>query len=99
MKVIFTQQARHDLRSLKTYIANRSYPSRAQTYIARLIDYCEGLSSFPRRGTSHDDILPGLRTVAFERRVTIAFTIMPNSVVIQGVFYGGRDWQQSMRQD
>jgi hypothetical protein len=39
-----------------------------------------------------DDILPGLRVVGFERRVTIAFLITADAVLIEGVFYGGRDF-------
>jgi toxin ParE1/3/4 len=34
---------------------------------------------------------PGLRIIGFERRVTIAFHIAPETVVIDRIFYAGRD--------
>ncbi|MEQ1937528.1 type II toxin-antitoxin system RelE/ParE family toxin [Mesorhizobium sp. CN5-321] len=50
------------------------------------------LRDFPRRGTKHDDILPGLRTIGFDRRVTIAFLVLEESVLIEGIFYGGQEF-------
>jgi toxin ParE1/3/4 len=35
---------------------------------------------------------PGLRTVGFERRVTVAFSVEIEVVLIQRIFYGGQDW-------
>ena len=46
---------------------------------------------FPERGAQRDDLRPGLRVIGFERRVTIAFHITSETVVIDRVFYGGRD--------
>ncbi len=43
------------------------------------------------RGTLRDDIRPGLRTVGFERRMTIAFHVESKRVVIDRVLYAGRD--------
>jgi putative addiction module CopG family antidote len=34
-----------------------------------------------------------------ERRVTIAFTIEGNSVIILGVFYGGQDYETALRKN
>lgn len=45
------------------------------------------------RGTRRDDIRPGLRTVGFERRATIAFKVLAREVVIVRIFYGGRDFE------
>jgi toxin ParE1/3/4 len=38
-----------------------------------------------------NDLRPGLRTVGFEGRVTIAFHVDPNTVTIDRILYGGRD--------
>jgi toxin ParE1/3/4 len=40
------------------------------------------LATFPERGTRRDDILPGLRTIGFERRATIAFRVLKTRVEI-----------------
>lgn len=71
----------------------RSGEARADADIVRIIDFCLRLETFPRRGTQRDDVLPGLRTVGFERRITIAFTVTVTAaaVVIEGIFYGGQD--------
>ena len=48
------------------------------------------------RGTQHDDLLPGLRIIGMERRVTIAFRIDGNTVEILRILYGGRDVQAAL---
>ncbi|MGH6754736.1 MAG: hypothetical protein ACREDP_21480 [Bradyrhizobium sp.] len=46
-----------------------------------------------------DDLFPGLRTIGFERRVTIAFVVTADMVLIEGIFYGGQDFEASFRDD
>ena len=69
----------------------------ADSYISRIVDFCNGLSTFPLRGTQRDDLLPGLRVTGFERRVTIAFIVTAEAVLIEGIFYGGRDFEAEFR--
>jgi toxin ParE1/3/4 len=57
---------------------------------------CNGLSTFPLRGTQRDDLLR-LRVTGFERRVTIAFVVTADAVLIEGIFYGGRDFEAEFR--
>jgi hypothetical protein len=40
---------------------------------------------------------PGLRTIGFERRATIAFQVMQDEVVILRIFYGGEDYERALR--
>ena len=54
-------------------------------------------ATFPLRGTQRDDLLPGLRVTGFERRVTIAFVVTADAVLIEGIFYGGRDFEAVFR--
>ena len=42
------------------------------------------------RGSSREDLFPGLRIIGFERRVTIAFTVTQDAVVILRLLYAGR---------
>ncbi len=44
-----------------------------------------------------DDILSGLRTIGFVRRVTIAFMITQDAVLIEGIFYGGQNFEAAFR--
>jgi len=70
---------------------------RADGCVGRIVDFCNGLSTFPLRGTQRDDLLSGLRVTGFERRVTIAFIVTAEAVLIEGIFYGGRDFEAEFR--
>lgn len=37
--------------------------------------------------------MPGLRTIGFERRITIAFKIEADLILIEGIFYGGQAFE------
>ncbi|MCJ2050777.1 type II toxin-antitoxin system RelE/ParE family toxin [Methylobacterium sp. J-070] len=60
-----------DLESLYDYIAADS-PEPAIAFIRRIRSRCESLSDLPKAGRARDDVRPGLRLIAFERRVVIA---------------------------
>jgi plasmid stabilization system protein ParE len=51
----------------------------------------------PRRGTRHDQILPGLRNVTIDRAI-YWFTVDEAAEVVSvlGIFYGGQDHHRSM---
>jgi len=64
------------LLELYDYISAHAGEKIAWDYICRIREACLGLADFPERGTRRDDILPGLRVIGFERRVTIAFRVL-----------------------
>lgn len=88
--VSFSPEAERDLLDLYTFIADRSGEDRALAYVECIEAYCRGFETAPTRGQCRDDLRPGLRVTGFERRVTIAFHLSANSVVIDRVLYGGR---------
>ena len=90
-KVVFSPEAENDLLELYLYIAERTGDAHALVYIERLERYCKGFEEFPERGTSRDDLFPGLRVVGFERRVSIAFHVNADTVTFDRLLYGGRD--------
>jgi toxin ParE1/3/4 len=45
------------------------------------------------RGTSREDIRPGLRTISYRKRVVVAFDVDADRVNIIGIFYGGQDYE------
>jgi toxin ParE1/3/4 len=92
-RITFRPQAEADLFELYRYIAERSGHAIAGRYIDRIEAACMSLENSPMRGTRRDDIRPGLRTVGFERRATIAFKVLAREVVIVRIFYGGRDFE------
>ena len=89
--VLYSPEAREALLHIYNYIASQSAPQIALAYTERIAACCEKLSLFPERGMRHDDIRPGLRTVGFEGRVTIAFHVTKSTIVIDRILYGGRD--------
>ncbi len=98
LKVYFRPHAEADLLALYEYIAGKAGETIAGNYINRIEAACLALANFPERGTRRDDILPGLRTVGFERRVTIAFRVLKTRVEIVTVAYGGRDFESDLRE-
>jgi toxin ParE1/3/4 len=96
-KVVFRDDAVADLTALYDYIADHNSPEIAIGYIRRIQEACTRLVTFPERGRRRDDILPGLRTIAFERRATIAYRVLKTQVEIVSVAYGGRDFERELR--
>jgi toxin ParE1/3/4 len=96
-EVSFRPRAEADLFGLYQYIAEEGGTAAASAYIARIEAACLALATFPERGTRRDYIRPGLRTIGFERRATIAFQVMQDEVVILRIFYGGQDYERALR--
>ena len=88
--VAFTRRAQADLHGLFDYLADRFGSINAQRYMEQIEKTCLSLATMPNRGTERSDLRPGLRTMGFRRRVTIAFRVRENSVTILRILYGGR---------
>jgi toxin ParE1/3/4 len=91
--VVIGPRALDDLEAIFDWIAEQAGIDVADGYVARIEAACGGLCDFPHRGAPRDDLVPGLRTLAFERRMTIAYTVVGPTVTIQRVLYGGRDME------
>jgi toxin ParE1/3/4 len=96
-KVVFSPEAEADLNSLFDHIAESAGSARALVYSERIARFCMNLSNFSERGVRRDDLRVGLRTIGFERRVTIAFHVTPDTVTIDRMLYGGRDLGGNLR--
>lgn len=97
--VLFAPEAVEDLEWLYGMIADDNGPERALGYLSRLQGFCNSLALASERGRLRDDVRPGLRIVGFERRVTLAFTVEAERVVILRCFYGGADWESTLKSD
>jgi toxin ParE1/3/4 len=98
--VVFAPEAQEQLLALYQFIAGQGAPLTAERYINAIVDYCEAMSTFPKRGTQRDDIRPGLRVTNYRGAAIIAFAVddATKTVSIIGVFYGGQDFE-TMLQD
>ena len=88
--VIFSPEARDQLEAIRAYIAAQESPKVANAYIDRIVAHCAKLAWNPYGGTPRDDLRPGLRSVSFERRLTILHRVAAARVTIIAVAYGGR---------
>ena len=98
-EIYFRPEAEADLIRLYDYIAEDTGATIAAGYIERIEAACLALANFPERGTRRDDLLPGLRTIGFERRATIAFRVLKTRVEIVTIAYGGKDFEGRLRKD
>lgn len=89
-RVRFHTAAERDIAELLTELAPKAGTRVATEFVNRIIDYCLSFETFPERGMRHDEIAPGLRTVGWRRRATIAFAVIDDQVVILRVLYAGR---------
>jgi toxin ParE1/3/4 len=99
VRVIFTLLAERQIDGLHEYITMHGSESRADRYVERIVAFCNELATFPLRGQKRDDLLAGLRTIGFEQRITIAFIVTADSVLIEGIFYGGQDFEATFRNE
>jgi len=88
--VAFSPTAEKQLEELERYLADRFFPKNAERYITRITKACLNLGLAPHRGTSREDLGPGVRVTGFERRVSIYFKVQPDRVTIVGIFYAGQ---------
>ena len=96
-EIVFSPEAQEDLFNLYEQIAIVVSPTVALGYIERIEQFCSVLSTVPLGGTSREDIRPGLRTIGFERRATIAYSVKEGRVEILRIFYGGQNWEPKVQ--
>jgi toxin ParE1/3/4 len=97
--IVVSPEARAQLDALYDYVDSAASPDIALGFNDAILDQLNKLSDFPSRGTKRDDILPGLRTIGFRKRVTIAFVVETTTVFVVGIFYGGQDFEAILRDD
>ena len=94
----FQPEANADLADIFRIVLRGSQSNDvAEGFVSRIIQRCERIGNAPHGGRPRDDLEPGLRTVAFERSVVIAYRVEADRVRIANVFYGGRDFESLYR--
>ncbi|MGB3290218.1 MAG: type II toxin-antitoxin system RelE/ParE family toxin [Burkholderiaceae bacterium] len=96
--VRFSPQALTQIDAIEDYITRAGSPLTAIRYVDDIVSYCESLTTFPLRGTTRDDIMPGLRTTNYRHSVAIAFTVDDSTKIVSilGVFYGGQNFEAAL---
>jgi toxin ParE1/3/4 len=93
-RIKFSAAAIRQLRNIRRYIAQRSHPDTAHAYVAGITAQCRKFGDMPGIGTPRDDLIPGLRTFVFRRRVVIAYASSENEIEIALILYGGQDLER-----
>ena len=96
-RVVYSRASLHDMRKIRTYIAERSSIRIARRYVARLKSFCADLSFAPYRGEPRPGLKSSLRSIGFENRISVAFNISESERIVRIVsfHYAGRAWNES----
>lgn len=89
--VVVGPRALEDPQAIHRWIMHGADADVADAYLNRIEAACHRLADFPLRGTPRDDLVGGLRTITFEGRATIAYTVTGDLVTILRVLHRGRD--------
>ena len=98
-RLIVTPEAKAQLNGLYEYLAREASLDIATRYIDAVMARIAGLKDFPNRGTTRGDIRPGLRTIPFRRRLTIAYAVTPEEVRIIGIARAGQELKELLEED
>lgn len=97
--IIVTPEARDQLLAIYEYIADVASPEISRRFTDSIVDHLTILADHPRIGTPRDDLRPGLRTIVHRRRVTLAYMVEEEAVVVIGFYYGGQDFEALLREE
>ena len=82
-----------DLVALHHWVNAEAGRATADAYLDRVEERITSLADFPGRGTPRDDLVTGLRTLTFERRLLIAYMVDPgvSTVHVLRIINAARD--------
>lgn len=94
--LVIHPEAESELNSIYDYISERIGPESAWAYIRGVRDYLYRLSAFPERGSIRDANVNGLRLIGYRKRLSIAFVVRENNLIILGFLYAGSNIDPSV---
>lgn len=86
-----------DLIALHQWVSVEADIPTADGYLSRIEERIAALADFPQRGSPRNDLVAGLRTLTFERRLLIAYNVDGKVVTIQRVINAFRDLAPILR--
>jgi toxin ParE1/3/4 len=90
-RVTLSHTAADDLVALEEWLVAHGGEDVADRYIERVERRIATLDQFPNRGTPHDDLLTGLRSLSFERRPIIYYRVLDTDVEVLRVVGAAQD--------
>jgi toxin ParE1/3/4 len=98
-RVVWREQADADLDALYDWIAEQADPDVAHRHLLQIVEAVERLTDFPNRGRPRDGIRSGLRSIPFERSVTIFYHVVGDDVQVLRVIHARRDVAAAFDED
>lgn len=84
-------EAESDLLRIYGHLSEKSASREVgRRYVDRITGFLASFETFPERGTVRSDIRDGLRIIGFENRVSVAFIVEDDNVVVLRIAYGGQ---------
>lgn len=96
-RVVFAPRAETQIGDIWDYIALHSDENTADRIVDALIERCLELDMFPGRGTPHEELGEGVRTIPFRRTATIGYVIAGADVVVTGIAWRGQKLEEAIR--
>lgn len=90
LRLLLTKSAENDLDRIAKFIQAEN-PAAAAQLVRDVRRRLQQLTEFPHTGRARDDLRPGARTLAFDRRLTVIYKIGTGVVRILRIHYRGRD--------
>ncbi|MEO4000205.1 type II toxin-antitoxin system RelE/ParE family toxin [Mesorhizobium sp. CAU 1732] len=97
--VRFSQSANNDLKEIYRDIRTATSWRVAGGFIERIEHFCRSLDLASERGTRRDELRRNVRTLGFERSLTIVFEVDEQEVHVLRIFRAGRDWESEFSDD
>lgn len=100
LPVDLAETAISDIEAATEHLLRQGASVRIATAFARRIKTrCLKIGDVPRGGRLREDLMPGLRTVPFERAAVICYLIRDDRILITNIFRAGRDFEAILRGD
>lgn len=91
MRVRYEPTAKRHLEAIRDWITRQADAETADRIVDGIVDRCDRLRDFPRRGTPRAEVRPDMRTIVHRKRYTIGYRIVGDTVVILGIRSAGQD--------
>lgn len=93
-RIRFHPLVARDLDAIARWILDYAGPDAAARKLAEIEAAIATLKTTPHKGSTRDEIAPGLRAIPAGRKAVVAFVVddAAAEVLIYAVTYGGADW-------
>ena len=93
-RVVYTPAAARHITEILSFVAEESSLQTAERFVIGLVQQCDSLATLPMRGAPVRPRQSGVRMLVYRSRVSIAYAIEGDDVLILGLHYAGRNWRR-----